>query len=116
MRPGPASETAVLEREREQQILQRVVGQACTGSGGVVMVEGQAGAGKTRLLRIAAELGDAAGMRVLRGRGSEVDRGFGVGLVRSLLERAVGQFPELLEGGAQPAAAVFDAASGGDGA
>jgi hypothetical protein len=55
-------------------------------------------------------------MRVLRGRGSELDRGFGFGLVRSLLERAAGEFPEALAGGAQPAAVVFGAASGGDGA
>jgi predicted ATPase len=115
MQPGGASNAAVLEREREQQILERMVAQASGGSGGVVIVEGQAGVGKTRLLRIAGELGEASGMRVLRGRGSELDRGFGFGLVRSLLERAVSESPELLEDGAQPAAAVFGAASGANG-
>ncbi len=115
MQPGGASNAAVLEREREQQILARMVAQASGGSGGVVIVEGQAGVGKTRLLRIAGELGEASGMRVLRGRGSELDRGFGFGLVRSLLERAVSESPELLEDGAQPAAAVFGAASGANG-
>jgi tetratricopeptide (TPR) repeat protein len=116
MQPGGASNAAVLEREREQQILERMVAQASGGGGGVVIVEGQAGVGKTRLLRIAGELGEAAGMRVLRGRGSELDRGFGFGLVRSLLERAVSESPQLLEDGAQPAAAVFGAASDADGA
>jgi predicted ATPase len=116
MRPGPASNAAVLEREREQQILDRMVAQASGGGGGVVIVEGQAGVGKTRLLRIAGELGEASGMRVLRGRGSELDRGFGFGVVRSLLERVVGESPGVLEGSAQPAAVVFGATSGGDGA
>jgi DNA-binding CsgD family transcriptional regulator len=116
MQPGGASTVAVLEREREQQILERMVAQASGGSGGVIIVEGQAGVGKTRLLRIAGELGETSGMRVLRGRGSELDRGFGFGLVRSLLERAVSESPELLEDGAQPAAAVFGAASADDGA
>lgn len=116
MRPGSVTNAAVLERERERQILDRMVAQASSGNGGLVIVEGQAGVGKTRLLRIAGELGEASGMRVLRGRGSELDRGFGFGLVRSLLERAVGEFPEAFAGGAQPAAAVFGAATGGDGA
>jgi predicted ATPase len=115
MQPGPASDAAVLEREREQQILQRMVTQASSGGGGVVIVEGQAGVGKTRLLRIAGELGEASGMRVLRGRGSELDRGFGFGLVRNLLERAVAESPEALEAGGQSAAPVFGATSGADG-
>jgi DNA-binding CsgD family transcriptional regulator len=115
MQPGPASDAAVLEREREQQILQRMVTQASSGGGGVVIVEGQAGVGKTRLLRIAGELGEASGMRVLRGRGAELDRGFGFGLVRNLLERAAVESPEALEAGGQSAAAVFGATSGGDG-
>ena len=76
--------------------------------------EGQAGVGKTELLRAAGELGEAEGLRVLRARGSELDRAFAFGVVRQLLEREVADDPELLTGGAEPAAAVF-AAGGGDG-
>ena len=39
-------------------------------------------------------------MRVLRGRGTELDRAFGFGLVRGLLERTVAELPELLLGSA----------------
>jgi DNA-binding CsgD family transcriptional regulator len=111
MHPGRAGDAVVLEREREQQILERMIARASSGGGGVVLVEGQAGVGKTRLLRIAGDLGEAAGMGVLRGRGSELDRGFAFGLVRNLMERAVGRSPELLDGAAEPAAAVFGPAS-----
>jgi hypothetical protein len=45
--------------------------------------------GKTRLLRLAAELGERQGMRVLRARGTELDRTFGFGLVRGLLGRCI---------------------------
>ena len=38
-----------------------MVAQASGGSGGVVIVEGEAGVGKTRLLRLAAELGERQG-------------------------------------------------------
>src|SRR5918999_152044 len=52
------------------------------------------------------------GVRVLRARGSELDRAFAFGLVRQLLEREVVQDPELLTAGAEPAAAVFAPAGG----
>ena len=77
-----------------------------------MVVEGQAGVGKTELLRSASALGEAAGMRVLRGRGAELDRAFAFGVVRQLLEREVTQAPDLLMGGAEPAAAVFGTGDG----
>jgi DNA-binding CsgD family transcriptional regulator len=106
-------DAGLLERELELGLLGDLVMRARGGEGGVVVVEGQAGVGKTELLRAAGELGAADGLRVLRARGSELDRSFAFGLVRQLLEREVAGEPELLTGGAEPAAAVFAPAGGG---
>src|SRR4051812_22392483 len=101
----------LLERDGELQAISALLGAARGGQGRVDVIEGQAGVGKTELLRAAGELADGAGMRVLRGKGSELDRDFAFGVVRQLLERVVVEEPELLTGGAEPAAAVFAAPS-----
>src|SRR4051812_27323754 len=93
----------LLERDDELRLIDGLVQRAGAGEGGLVVVQGHAGVGKTELLRAAVELGDAAGLRVLRGRGSELDRAFAFGVVRQLLEREVADDPELLTGGAEPA-------------
>jgi predicted ATPase len=108
----PASMAVLLERDAELRLFERVLERAEDGRGGVVLVEAQAGVGKTELLRIAGSLAEAGGLRVLRGRGSELDRPFGFGVVRQLLERCVRESPDLLGGGAESAAAVFTAAPG----
>ena len=116
---GPAAATdavggtgRLLEREAELDGMRSLVERAAGGAGGLMVVEGQAGVGKTALLRSASVLGEAAGLRVLRGRGAELDRAFAFGVVRQLLEREVTQAPDLLMGGAAPAAAVFAAGDG----
>jgi predicted ATPase len=108
----PAGLAVLLERDAEVRALERALERAGRGDGGVVLVEGQAGVGKTELLRTAGSLAQDAGLRVLRGRGSELDRPFGFGVVRQLLERCVRESPEGLTGGAEPAAAVFTAVPG----
>jgi predicted ATPase len=105
-----AAMAALLEREAELRLFERVIEGAERGHGSVVLVEGQAGVGKTELLRVAASLGQDADLRVLRGRGTELDRPFGFGVVRQLLERCVRESPAALGGGAEAAAAVFTAA------
>src|SRR3954447_21715253 len=97
----------LLEREAELRLIGGSVGRAGAGEGGLVVAQGHAGVGKTELLRAASELGDAAGLRVLRARGSELDRAFAFGWVRQLFEREIVDQPELLTGGAEPGAAVF---------
>jgi DNA-binding CsgD family transcriptional regulator len=100
------------EREAELELLGGLVAGAGAGEGALVVVEGQAGVGKTSLLRAAARRGEAEGLRVLRGRGSELDRAFAFGLVRQLFEVEVAGEPELLTGGAEAASAVFGSAVG----
>src|SRR6476646_8538855 len=100
---------ALLERDAELRLFERLVEQAASGRGGVVLIQAQAGLGKTELLRMAGTLAEAAGLRVVRARGSELDRTFGFGVVRQLLERVVRESPDLLDDGAESAAAVFTA-------
>ena len=77
----------LLERGPELRALDDAVARARAGEGSVVLVEGAAGLGKTRLVRAAAERAEAAGMRVLRALGAEVERDFAFGVVQQLLER-----------------------------
>ena len=72
----------LLEREDELATLEDVL-----VKGGVLMVEGGAGIGKTSLLAAAAERAAGLGYEVLRARGSELEAGFAFGVVRQLFER-----------------------------
>src|SRR5437763_9169284 len=103
---GARGGTGLLEREGELGVMAALVERVRGGEGAVLVVEGQAGVGKTELLRAAGELGDAEGLRVLRTRGPGLDRAFAFGVVRQLLEREVAADPGRLPGGAGPAAAV----------
>ncbi len=74
---GPArgvEESAVIGRERELSVLSDGLAKARAGIGGVVVIEGDAGIGKTTLVsRTAAEASDA-GMIVLAGAGDSTDQ------------------------------------------
>jgi DNA-binding CsgD family transcriptional regulator len=100
-------EQGLFEREREQALLGDLVEAATAGQGRVALVEGQAGVGKTELLRAAGALGHAAGLRVLRARGAELDRAFAFGVARQLLERPAAEAPGAFDGAAGPAARVL---------
>src|SRR6476469_7644542 len=75
----------MLERAGERAMLAEAVERARSGSGSLVVVEGDAGVGKTSLLGELAALGEAAGMRVLRAAGGELEREYAYGAVRQLL-------------------------------
>jgi DNA-binding CsgD family transcriptional regulator len=72
----------LVERERELAAIDAVVAR-----GGVLVIEGGAGIGKTVLLDAAASRAGACGYRVLRACGSELETGFAFGVVRQLFER-----------------------------
>src|SRR5919197_4639942 len=76
----------LLGRERELAEIGRVIDAAREGSGGLVVVEGPAGIGKTRLLEEAVCAAGAAGVGVLRARGSEFEAEIGFGVARQLFE------------------------------
>jgi DNA-binding CsgD family transcriptional regulator len=76
----------LLERTRELEAIRRASIAAKRGRGGVLLIEGQAGIGKTRLVAAARERLQRLGTRVLCARGSELERDFGFGVVRQLFE------------------------------
>jgi predicted ATPase len=83
-RPGPSGR--LLERERELEALAAAVGAAADGTPGLVLVEGPAGIGKSRLLAAARTLADERGVGVLAARGGQLEREFPFGIVRQLFE------------------------------
>ena len=74
------------EREDELARVDALMTAACAGRGGVLLIAGPAGIGKTVLLEAARERAGQAGMRVLDGRGGELESGFSFGVVRQLFE------------------------------
>src|SRR6266566_5264662 len=76
----------MLEREAELAALDAVLDAARGGEGRLVVVEGTAGIGKTRLLSAARELALADGIEVLAARGGELEGAFVFGIVRQLFE------------------------------
>jgi DNA-binding CsgD family transcriptional regulator len=83
---GRAGHAVLVERERELEELAATLTAARAGNGRLVMIYGQAGLGKSRLLDAAAEQARAAGMSVLAGRGLELERDFPFGMALQLLE------------------------------
>jgi DNA-binding CsgD family transcriptional regulator len=103
---------ALLERERELAAIDSVVDNVGHGEGGGLLVHGHAGIGKSTLIGAAVARARAAGLRVLTGRGGELERSFAFGVVRQLydpLVRAASprRRAELLSGAARLAAPVF---------
>jgi predicted ATPase len=108
----------LLERGDELTTIERILDAAIAGDGGLLMVEGEAGAGKTSLLGACARLGAVRGMRVLRARGGEYERDFPYGVVRQLFEPPLAEQAdraEPLSGTAAMAAPVFSGEAGASG-
>ena len=86
--PGSVSVVQGGLREREGALarVDALLSAAQTGCGGVLLITGAAGIGKTALLGAARERAGQAEMRVLAGRGGELESGFSFGVVRQLFE------------------------------
>jgi DNA-binding CsgD family transcriptional regulator len=112
--PKPATDD-LLERADEVAAIAGAVARTAAGQAGLLVVEGAAGIGKSRLLAEARRRAAAAGLAVLRARGSEMERAFPFGVVRQLAEAEVADPAaggRLLTGAAAGARAVFDAPGG----
>lgn len=105
-------EAGLLERGDELARLHAAVSDVAAGSGRVVLIVGEPGIGKSALLRGLSMSSTQAGLAVLRAAGAPLERDFGYGVVRQLLERTIhGLDPErrerLFGWAAAPAAPVF---------
>ena len=78
----------LIERESELGVLDQVVDDAACGRGGAVLVEGEAGSGKTCLVQRARARASAAGARVLHATADEFEASLPLAAARTLLRRA----------------------------
>src|SRR3954471_24309379 len=81
-----AAPPLMLEREAELAALEAMLGAAQARDGRLVVVEGKAGIGKTRLLAEARRRAADADFEVLTARGGELEGEFAFGIVRQLFE------------------------------
>jgi len=102
----------LLERDAKLAAVEAVINASPRG-GRLLAIEGPPGIGKTSLLTAAKARGQAAGMRVLAARGSELERAFSYGVVRQLFESFLAFLPPderagALAGAGALAAPLFD--------
>jgi predicted ATPase len=118
---GKRRPPVLVDREDDLAALDDALAQASGGAGGVWLIEGPSGIGKTALLDQLQHRAARSGLTMLTARGGELERGFGFGVIRQLLEGAVvgATRPErdrLMAGAARLAEPVFaDVAGSGDG-
>jgi len=107
---------ALLERDAVLARIDQYLRDAAAGGGSLLLLEGQAGIGKTRLVVAAGRRGRELGLATLTARGSELEREFAYGLVRQLFEGPLvaassPERAEFLAGAAGRAAALFGVAA-----
>ena len=107
--PPMPLESPLLERELETEALETVLLDAVQGrSGRVVVIEGESGIGKTRLLHRLRSMAGEHGMAVLSARASLLEQSFGFGVVRQLLERAAREWDQVGSAAGAGALQVID--------
>ncbi|MFE3492755.1 helix-turn-helix transcriptional regulator [Streptomyces sp. NPDC059175] len=99
----------LVSREEEMSSLSALVQDARFGTGGIALVEGVVGIGKSLLLNRLVSTLPTEDLQVLEARGEALERDFPFGVVRQLFEPLLATFDEprltrLLAGGARTAA------------
>jgi tetratricopeptide (TPR) repeat protein len=107
----------LLERGGELARLDQAIAALVRGHGGVLVIQGAAGIGKSALVRVLCEHATEQGLQIMTARASELERDFGFGVVRQLLEARVvrageAEQAELLAGAAALAAPVLGLGGG----
>ena len=113
-------EPPLLDREGELQTLDAALEATRAGQGGVVVLEGAAGTGKSALVALTGRRASSAGLRVLAARGGELEQDHPFGLIRQLYEPLLAaadtqRRARLLAGAAAPAAWVLGVSTGATG-
>ncbi|MCW2945792.1 MAG: transcriptional regulator, LuxR family [Actinoallomurus sp.] len=103
----------LLERDGELEVLHALLRRASRGEGGVAVIAGPPGAGKTALVHAVRGFGRRRGLRDLYARGREFERDIGFGVAAGLLGPPVLAMPAedrrgLLSGVAGLPAALLD--------
>jgi DNA-binding CsgD family transcriptional regulator len=106
--------TLLLERDTQIAVVQAAVDAAAEGAGSLLVIEGPAGIGKTRMLGEAVAIAGDAGFRTLSAYAGELEGGVAYGVVRQLFETLVETAQpdlrrELLGGAADHARPLFEA-------
>lgn len=106
----------LLERDAALARIDQRLRDTIAGRGSLLLVEGPAGIGKSRLILEAGRAGRELGLETHSARGSELEREFAYGLVRQLFEGPVvtaspSDRAELLAGAAGRTAALFGVAA-----
>ncbi|HWT92284.1 MAG TPA: AAA family ATPase, partial [Solirubrobacteraceae bacterium] len=104
-----AGAAMLLEREKELEALSATIAGACDGEGGLLLVEGGAGCGKSELIVAADDVARESGAFALVAHASELERDDPFGVVVQLLAPALAAFSaaeraELVDGPARLAA------------
>jgi DNA-binding CsgD family transcriptional regulator len=111
---GRRGEPELLQRTDELAAIASAVASARAGTGGLVLVDGPAGIGKTSLLRAAAAPLQADDWRVLTARGFVLEGDYSYGVVRQLFDplrlSAPAEWDRALDSGAALARRAFEAA------
>lgn len=122
--PGPtplrSTGALLLEREDELRLVDEVLDAGRSGNGGLLLVRGAPGVGKTGLLQAAVQGAFEADMSVLRVRGAELEQRFAWGTVHELFATTIdardpASGRPLLSGAAALAAPVLIDGATGDG-
>ncbi len=109
-----AAGAPLIEREAELALFDEVLGAGAVDRARMLVVEGPAGIGKSRLIAELRDRGGAADARVLSANGSDLERDFPFGVVRQLFEPLLVSTEarsQLLDGAASSAATVFESVS-----
>lgn len=91
-REARADRTTPLERDHELRVVERALRSAEARRGGLALVTGPPGCGRSALLNALCE-GPAAGYTVLRSVGSAAERRFAFGVVQQLFQPLLGARP-----------------------
>jgi DNA-binding CsgD family transcriptional regulator len=107
----------LLERDIELGLADRFLDGVRGGEGGILVLEGPPGIGKTSLLRAVAERAATHPLEMLHARASQLDQGFSFGVACQLLERRMREAPvaerqELTAGSARHALPALGMAEG----
>lgn len=84
----PTGKGTLHQRERELELIESALIDAKAAESRLVLIEGRAGIGKSRLLLEMRRLAESAGFAVVTARGYEYQRDYAFGMLRQLIDNA----------------------------